>query len=106
MRQCAGEMRKTLDIPCQITVVSFTLYDVYIHVLQRAGMTLLKDDRFSAMFSNPDFQIDTESPEYKLLNPVVSKLDKAKKKKQQQMSKFTEILDDVCILLLYQISSD
>ena len=69
-------------------------------------MTLLKDDRFSAMFSNPDFQIDTESPEYKLLNPVVSKLDKAKKKKQQQMSKFTEILDDVCILLLYQISSD
>ena len=57
-------------------------------------MTLLKDDRFSAMFSNPDFQIDTESPEYKLINPVVSKLDKAKKK-QDKISKFTEIVDDV-----------
>ena len=57
-------------------------------------MTLLKDDRFSAMFSNPDFQIDTESPEYKLINPVVSKLDKAKKK-QGKMAKFTEIVDDV-----------
>lgn len=56
-------------------------------------MTLLKDDRFSAMFSNPDFQIDTESPEFKLLNPVVSKLDKAKKK-QQQMSQFKEILNE------------
>ena len=57
-------------------------------------MTLLKDDRFSAMFSNPDFQIDTESPEYKLINPVVSKLDKAKKK-QDKMAKFTEIVDGV-----------
>lgn len=60
---------------------------------KRAGMTLLKDDRFSAMFSNPDFQIDTESSEYKLINPVVSKLDKAKKK-QNKMAKFTEIVDD------------
>lgn len=61
-------------------------------------MTLLKDSRFSAMFSNPDFQIDTESPEYKLLNPVVTKLEKAKKnqeKSEDKMSKFTEILDEV-----------
>ena len=60
---------------------------------QRAGMTLLKDNRFSEMFSNPDFQIDTESTEYKLLNPIVAKLDKAKKK--QQRSQFTEIHDEV-----------
>lgn len=63
---------------------------------KRAGLTLLKDDRFSAMFKNPDFQIDKESEEYKLLNPVVSKLDKAKKKKQQKLeSQFEEIeVDD------------
>ncbi|XP_053394245.1 nucleolar protein 10-like [Mercenaria mercenaria] len=62
---------------------------------KRAGLTLLKDDRFSQMFKNPDFQIDKESEEYKLLNPVVSKLDKAKKKKQQKLeSQFEEIEDD------------
>ncbi|XP_064605432.1 LOW QUALITY PROTEIN: nucleolar protein 10-like [Liolophura sinensis] len=45
--------------------------------------SLLKDDRFSAMFQNPDFQVDTESEEYKLLNPVVSKLDKQRMKKHK-----------------------
>ena len=64
--------------------------------LQRAGMTLLKDNRFSAMFRNPDFQIDTESEEYKLLNPVIAKLDKAKMKKQkEEMDKLEEMDDDV-----------
>lgn len=43
----------------------------------------MKDDRFSAMFQNPDFQVDTESEEYKLLNPVVSKLDKQRMKKHK-----------------------
>lgn len=78
------------------------LQDVEKSILEKktkkgAGMTLLKDSRFSAMFSNPDFQIDTESPEYKLLNPVVTKLEKAKKnqeKSEDKMSKFTEILDE------------
>ena len=59
---------------------------------KRAGLTLLKDDRFSEIFKNPDFQIDKESEEYKLLNPVVSKLDKAKKKKQQKLeAQFDEV---------------
>jgi ribosome biogenesis protein ENP2 len=58
----------------------------------RAGLTLLKDNRFSDMFKNPDFQINKESEEYKLLNPVVSKLDKAKKKKQQKLEdQFNEV---------------
>ena len=43
----------------------------------------MKDDRFSALFSNPDFQIDTTSDEFRLLNPVVSKLDKSKIKKRK-----------------------
>lgn len=55
---------------------------------------LLKDDRFSAMFSNPEFQIDTESEDYRLLNPVISKLDKAKKNKQKEMQQFKEVHDD------------
>ncbi|KAH3831940.1 nucleolar protein 10-like [Dreissena polymorpha] len=61
----------------------------------RAGATLLKDTRFSAMFQNPDFQIDKESEDYKLLNPVVNKLDKAKKKKQDKLAaQFEEIDED------------
>ncbi|XP_074650381.1 nucleolar protein 10-like [Tubulanus polymorphus] len=50
----------------------------------QAASNLLKDSRFTAMFENPDFEVDTESAEYKLLNPVVSKIDKQKQKKQQQ----------------------
>ena len=36
------------------------------------------------MFSNPDFQIDADSEEYRLINPVMSKLDKAKKKREEK----------------------
>ena len=44
--------------------------------------SILEDERFVAMFKNPDFQIDEESEEYKLLHPVISKHEKAKKKRQ------------------------
>ncbi len=40
---------------------------------------LLADNRFGAMFQNPDFQIDEESEQYRLLNPFISQLDKKKK---------------------------
>ena len=56
---------------------------------------LLKDGRFSALFANPDFEVDTESPEYRLLNPVVSKLDKVKKKKQEKIQQQFEEVDEV-----------
>ncbi|RUS69583.1 hypothetical protein EGW08_022653 [Elysia chlorotica] len=46
--------------------------------------SLLKDDRFSAIFSNPDFEIDPESEEYRLINPVMSKLDKARQKREEK----------------------
>ncbi|XP_014681532.1 PREDICTED: nucleolar protein 10-like [Priapulus caudatus] len=45
---------------------------------------LLKDDRFKAMFENPDFQVDETAEEYRLLNPVVSKLDRDKAKRKQK----------------------
>lgn len=42
---------------------------------------VLNDDRFKSLFSNPDFEIDPNSEEYRLINPVLSKMDKAKQKK-------------------------
>uniref|UniRef100_A0A8C2SDH9 Nucleolar protein 10 n=1 Tax=Capra hircus TaxID=9925 RepID=A0A8C2SDH9_CAPHI len=35
---------------------------------------ILTDDRFKVMFENPDFQVDEESEEFRLLNPLVSKI--------------------------------
>lgn len=42
--------------------------------------TLLEDERFKALFENPDFEVDKNADEYRLLNPVVSRLDKTKAK--------------------------
>ena len=37
------------------------------------GSKLLEDDRFGLLFSNPDFQVDEESEQFKLINPTVRK---------------------------------
>lgn len=42
--------------------------------------SLLSDDRFKDLFANPDFEVDKNTDEYRLLNPVLSRLDNAKKK--------------------------
>ncbi|KAJ7414431.1 Nucleolar protein 10 [Willisornis vidua] len=43
--------------------------------------SLLKDDRFKVMFENPDFQVDEQSEEFRLLNPLVSKISEKRKRK-------------------------
>ena len=59
---------------------------VYINhaVLQKEAVKLLEDDRFASMFKDANFQVDTESEEYRLLNPLVTKLDKQKEKKNMK----------------------
>jgi ribosome biogenesis protein ENP2 len=52
---------------------------------------LLEDQRFQDIFANPDFQIDEQSEDYRLLHPVVNKLDKTKPK---YVDDFEQILDD------------
>lgn len=51
---------------------------------KQMSSNLLKDERFKDLFNNPDFQIDKDSEEYTLLNPVISQLAKNKAKKLQQ----------------------
>ncbi|XP_063705502.1 nucleolar protein 10 [Culicoides brevitarsis] len=41
----------------------------------------LKDARFKAMFENPEYEIDKNAEEYRLLSHVMSRLDRNKKKK-------------------------
>ena len=62
-------------------------------MLQKVS-NLLEDDRFGAMFTNPEYEIDNTTEEYRLMNPVISKLDKqqAKKKARQQFEQVQVIL--------------
>lgn len=48
---------------------------------KKSTSNLLKDDRFKALFSNPDFQVDANSEEYALLNPVISQLERSRAKR-------------------------
>ncbi|XP_047370643.1 nucleolar protein 10 isoform X2 [Vespa velutina] len=50
---------------------------------KRITSNILKDERFKALFNNPDFQVDKNSEEYALLNPVISQLEKSKVKKMK-----------------------
>ncbi|XP_071403082.1 nucleolar protein 10 isoform X1 [Centroberyx affinis] len=43
--------------------------------------SILGDDRFQVMFENPEYQVDEQSEEYRLLNPIVSKVGQKRKKK-------------------------
>lgn len=58
-----------------------------------ATTNLLDDNRFSAMFENTDFEIDKNAMEYKMLTPVLSRLDKSKVKelkRQAQKAQFDQ----------------
>jgi len=64
---------------------------------KRASSSLLSDERFKGLFNNPDFQIDKNSQEYILLNPVIAQLNKNKKLKQtlvQEEEEQKEALDE------------
>merc|ERR1712200_15349 len=50
----------------------------------KAAQVLLNDERFSSLFTNQEFEVDKESEEFKLLNPVLAKLDKSKGEAMQQ----------------------
>ncbi|KAH0518524.1 Nucleolar protein 10, partial [Microtus ochrogaster] len=51
---------------------------------------ILTEDRFKVMFENPDFQVDEESEEFRLLNPLVSRISE-KRKKQLRMLEQQEL---------------
>lgn len=50
---------------------------------------LLKDDRFKALFCNPEFEVDKHADEYKMLTPVLSRLKKNKVKELKRKVEMT-----------------
>ena len=56
------------------------------------------------MFENPDFQVDEESEEFRLLNPLVSKISEKRKKKlrlleQQELHEKVTCSLSLCLLV-------
>lgn len=47
---------------------------------QKADKNILEDNRFAELFTDPNFQIDPDSEEFRLLNPVVQKVNEKKLK--------------------------
>ncbi|KAG8445645.1 hypothetical protein GDO86_010431 [Hymenochirus boettgeri] len=52
---------------------------------QKKMPSILSDDRFKVMFENPDFQVDEMSEEFRLLNPLVSKISEKRKKRLKDL---------------------
>ncbi|KAJ8333073.1 hypothetical protein SKAU_G00419690 [Synaphobranchus kaupii] len=53
----------------------------------KATPSILNDDRFKVMFENPDYQVDEQSVEFRLLNPIVSKVGQKRRKKLRLLEK-------------------
>ncbi|KAH8255298.1 hypothetical protein KR038_000625 [Drosophila bunnanda] len=64
---------------------------------QRNVPNLLEDTRFKAMFENADFAVNKEAEEYRLLAPVLNRLDKSKAKelkKRVEVARVAELHAD------------
>ncbi|KAK5646790.1 hypothetical protein RI129_005254 [Pyrocoelia pectoralis] len=52
---------------------------------------LLTDNRFQGLFNNPDFEIDKTTEEFRLINPILAKIEMNKQKQlQKKLSKVQE----------------
>lgn len=58
--------------------LALKLMDAQTSSKKSAMPNLMEDNRFKQMFENPDFQVDTNADEYRLLAPVLTRLDKNK----------------------------
>jgi ribosome biogenesis protein ENP2 len=54
--------------------------DTKLGKAKKTNTNIMDDDRFTALFADPNYQIDKESEEFRLLNPVVQKMNEKKTK--------------------------
>lgn len=53
----------------------------------KALPSILSDERFQVMFENPHYQVEEQSEEFRLLNPIVSKVGQKRRKKLRLLAK-------------------
>lgn len=78
------------DVPKVNKEVALKFMDIEDTGKRTKNPNLLHDDRFKAMFQNPDFEVDKETEEYRLLKPLLVQLDKSKLKKLERKYKEQE----------------
>lgn len=66
----------------------------------KAVANLLTDDRFKVMFENPDYQVDERSEEFRLLNPIVSKVGEKRRKQLNQLVEQEEQVHNIFTLFV------
>ncbi|OAD57878.1 Nucleolar protein 10 [Eufriesea mexicana] len=82
IQETCGSRVQIQKIPNVNKELALKLMDNETNVKKRKkNSSLLTDERFKQLFINPDFQVDKNSEEYSLLNPVISQLSKDKAKK-------------------------
>lgn len=52
------------------------------------------------MFENPDYQVDEQSEEFRLLNPIVSKVGQKRKKKMRLLAQQAASAEQVTLSLV------
>lgn len=72
------------DVPKVNKEVALKFMDIEDAGKKTKNPNLLHDERFAAMFENPDFEVDKETEEYRLLKPLLVQLDKSKLKKLEK----------------------
>lgn len=78
------------DVPKVNKEVALKFMDIEDAGKKTKNPNLLHDERFKAMFQNPDFEVDKETEEYRLLKPLLVQLDKSKLKKLERKYKQQE----------------
>uniref|UniRef100_A0A0M3IRK1 NUC153 domain-containing protein n=1 Tax=Ascaris lumbricoides TaxID=6252 RepID=A0A0M3IRK1_ASCLU len=46
----------------------------------KQASSVLTDQRFASLFTNPDFEVDQDSEQYKLINPAIKKIEEKRKR--------------------------
>lgn len=85
------EAKPRLKVQSELPKVNKDLAKKYLD--EPEAETVLKDDRFKAMFEDPNFEVDKTAEEYRLLAPVLNNLGKRKAQKVVKAKEATK--DDV-----------
>lgn len=46
----------------------------------KQASSVLTDQRFASLFTNPDFEVDQDSEQYKLINPAIKKIEEKRRR--------------------------